>query len=162
MIPATIADNVGDNVGDVAGMGADLYESYAGSILATAALGVAAVGVAGASWRGGLSLIDMQLRYLAAPLSLAGIGVFLSILGIYLVRTREGASMAELMGSLNRSINISSLGIMILGFPIVYLLGLPNWLQVGIAITVGLIVGIIIGKNHRFRIFCISLVCSCT
>ena len=97
--PAVIADNVGDNVGDVAGMGADLYESYAGSILATAALGVAAVA---ARDHGD---VPLQLKYLSAPMIIAGIGVILSILGIYLVRTKEGASMKQLMGSLNFGIN---------------------------------------------------------
>lgn len=125
--PATIADNVGDNVGDVAGMGADLYESYAGSILATAALGVAAVGVAGSSFLGGASLMEMQLRYLSAPLALAGVGVFLSIIGIFMVRTKEGASMGELMGSLGLGVNASSLGIAIVSLPVLYLIGLPNW-----------------------------------
>ncbi|NOX62038.1 MAG: sodium-translocating pyrophosphatase [Chloroflexi bacterium] len=148
--PATIADNVGDNVGDVAGMGADLYESYAGSILATAALGVAAVSVAGSAFRADVPLLVMQLRYLAAPLALAGVGVFLSILGIYLVRTREGASMAELMGSLGLGVNVSSVGIAVLALPIVYLLKLPNWWQVWIAIVVGLIVGIVIGKSTEY------------
>ncbi|MDE0505906.1 MAG: sodium/proton-translocating pyrophosphatase, partial [Candidatus Poribacteria bacterium] len=97
--PAVIADNVGDNVGDVAGMGADLYESYAGSILATAALGVAAVAAKDHD------NIALQLKYLSAPMILAGIGVILSVLGIYMVRTKEGASMKQLMGSLNLGIN---------------------------------------------------------
>ncbi len=148
--PATIADNVGDNVGDVAGMGADLYESYAGSILATAALGVAAISVANADFMGNVSLIDMQLRYLAAPIALAGIGVLLSILGIFLVRTREGASMAELMGALGKGVNASSLGIAILAGLVVYLLKLPNWWQVWVAIVTGLLVGIIIGKATEY------------
>ena len=148
--PATIADNVGDNVGDVAGMGADLYESYAGSILATAALGVAAVGVAGADFLGGYSLIEMQLRYLSAPLAIAGVGVVLSILGIFLVRTKEGASMGELMGALSRGVNASSLGIAIVGLPILYLIGLPNWWQVWVTLVVGLIVGFVIGKSTEY------------
>ncbi|MCP4168923.1 MAG: sodium-translocating pyrophosphatase [Chloroflexi bacterium] len=148
--PATIADNVGDNVGDVAGMGADLYESYAGSILATAALGVAAVGVAGEAFRGADSLIGMQLRYLSAPLALAGIGVVLSIIGIYMVRTKEGASMAELMGSLSLGVNASSVGIAVVALPILYLLELPNWWQVWIAVVTGLAVGIVIGKSTEY------------
>ncbi len=142
--PATIADNVGDNVGDVAGMGADLYESYAGSILATAALGVAAVSVIAPSD------VNMQLRYLAAPVALAGIGVLLSILGIFLVRTREGASMGELMGALGKGVNASSVGIAILAGAVVYLLQLPNWWQVWVAIVTGLLVGIIIGKATEY------------
>ncbi len=148
--PATIADNVGDNVGDVAGMGADLYESYAGSILATAALGVAAVSVASAEFMGNASLIEMQLRYLAAPVALAGIGVLLSILGIFVVRTREGATMAELMGALGKGVNISSIGIAILAGIVVYVLKLPNWWQVWVAIVTGLLVGIIIGKATEY------------
>lgn len=148
--PATIADNVGDNVGDVAGMGADLYESYAGSILATAALGVAAVGVAGSSFLGSDSLIGMQLRYMTTPLALAGIGVILSIIGIYLVRTKEGASMADLMGSLNLGINASAVSIAVFALPILYLLGLPNWWQVWVAVITGLIVGIVIGKSTEY------------
>ena len=148
--PATIADNVGDNVGDVAGMGADLYESYAGSILATAALGVAAVTVASADFMGGVSAIEMQLRYLAAPVALAGIGVLLSILGIFLVRTRDGASMAELMGALGKGINASSIGIAVLAGAVLYILKLPNWWQVWIAVVTGLVVGIIIGKSTEY------------
>ncbi|MCO6453315.1 MAG: sodium-translocating pyrophosphatase [Caldilineales bacterium] len=148
--PATIADNVGDNVGDVAGMGADLYESYAGSILATAALGVAAISVAEPSFLSNVTRIEMQLRYISAPLALAGVGVLLSILGIYLVRTKEGATMAELMGSLGRGVNVSSLGIAILALPIMYLLQLPNWWQVWVAVVIGLIVGIIIGKSTEY------------
>ncbi len=148
--PATIADNVGDNVGDVAGMGADLYESYAGSILATAALGVAAVSVAGPQLLGNVSLIQMQLRYLAAPIALAGIGVILSIFGIFMVRTREGATMAELMGALGKGVNISSAGIIVLSLLVVWVLKLPNWWQVWVAIVTGLIVGIIIGKATEY------------
>jgi K(+)-stimulated pyrophosphate-energized sodium pump len=141
---------VGDNVGDVAGMGADLYESYAGSILATAALGVAAISVAGSEFLGGDSLIGMQLKYMAAPLALSGVGAILSIIGIYLVRTKEGASMAQLMGSLNLGINASSLGIAVLSLPILYLIGLPNWWQVWIAVITGLAVGIVIGKSTEY------------
>ena len=113
--PAAIADNVGDNVGDVAGMGADLYESYAGSILATAALGVAAVAATD------YNNLALQLKYLSAPMIIAGIGVVLSILGIYLVRTKEGASMKQLMGSLNFGINGSAVGIADCGAPCAYL-----------------------------------------
>jgi len=138
--PAVIADNVGDNVGDVAGMGADLYESYAGSILATAALGVAAVA---AKEHDNLAL---QLKYLSAPMIIAGIGVILSILGIYMVRTREGASMKDLMGSLNLGINGSAAGIAIVSLPVLLYLDLPNKWQVWGAIVAGLVAGLIIGK----------------
>ena len=138
--PAVIADNVGDNVGDVAGMGADLYESYAGSILATAALGVAAVA---AKDHGNIAL---QLKYLSAPMIIAGIGVILSILGIYMVRTKEGATMRQLMGSLNLGINGSAIGIAICAIPVLWILDLPNRWQIWGAIVAGLTAGLIIGK----------------
>jgi K(+)-stimulated pyrophosphate-energized sodium pump len=138
--PAAIADNVGDNVGDVAGMGADLYESYAGSILATAALGVAAVA---AKDHGNIAL---QLKYLSAPMIIAGIGVILSIVGIFMVRTREGATMKQLMGSLNLGINGSAIGIAIFSIPVLLYLDFPNKWQIWGAIVAGLLAGIIIGK----------------
>lgn len=138
--PAVIADNVGDNVGDVAGMGADLYESYAGSILATAALGVAAVAAKDHD------NIALQLKYLSAPMIIAGIGVILSILGIYMVRTKEGASMRQLMGSLNLGINGSAVGIAICAIPVLWILDLPNKWQIWGAIIAGLAAGLIIGK----------------
>ena len=138
--PAVIADNVGDNVGDVAGMGADLYESYAGSILATAALGVAAVAA------NDYNDLALQLKYLAAPMIIAGIGVILSIMGIYLVRTKEGASMSELMGSLNLGINGSAIGIAIVSLPVLIYLDLPNKWQIWGAIVAGLVAGLVIGK----------------
>ena len=138
--PAAIADNVGDNVGDVAGMGADLYESYAGSILATAALGVAAVAAKDHS------NLALQLKYLSAPMIIAGIGVILSILGIYLVRTKEGASMKQLMGSLNFGINGSAAGIAVLSLPVLLYLDFPNKWQIWGAIVTGLVAGLIIGK----------------
>ena len=149
--PAVIADNVGDNVGDVAGMGADLYESYAGSILATAALGVAAVA---AKDHDNLAL---QLKYLSAPMILAGIGVILSIIGIYMVRTKEGASMKQLMGSLNLGINGSAIGIAIASLPVLLYLDLPNKWQVWGAIVTGLVAGLVIGKvteiftSHEYK-----------
>ena len=138
--PAAIADNVGDNVGDVAGMGADLYESYAGSILATAALGVAAVAAKDHS------NIALQLKYLSAPMIIAGIGVILSIVGIFMVRTREGATMKQLMGSLNLGINGSAIGIAIFSIPVLLYLDFPNKWQIWGAIAAGLLAGIIIGK----------------
>ncbi len=146
--PAAIADNVGDNVGDVAGMGADLYESYAGSILATAALGVAAVAAVAAKDPNydHSNLIVDQLKYLSAPMIIAGIGVILSILGIYMVRTKEGASMKQLMGSLNLGINGSAIGIAILSLPVLLYLDLPNRWQIWGVIVTGLIAGLIIGK----------------
>ncbi|MCH8295345.1 sodium-translocating pyrophosphatase [Candidatus Poribacteria bacterium] len=143
--PAVIADNVGDNVGDVAGMGADLYESYAGSILATAALGVAAVGAKYADLPLE-ELMTLQLKYLSAPMILAGVGVLLSILGIYMVRTKEGATMKQLMGSLNLGINMSAVLIAVVAIPVLMYLDLPNKWQIWGAIVTGLAAGLIIGK----------------
>jgi K(+)-stimulated pyrophosphate-energized sodium pump len=152
--PATIADNVGDNVGDVAGMGADLYESYAGSILATSALGVAAVATEAIRTNGaflnGFTEIGMQLRYLAAPLALAAVGVLLSVVGIYLVRAKEGATMSDLMGAINGSITYSSIGIAAISLGIVYLLQLSNPLMLWLAIVAGLIVGVVIGRATEY------------
>jgi K(+)-stimulated pyrophosphate-energized sodium pump len=150
--PATIADNVGDNVGDVAGMGADLYESYAGSILATAALGVAAVSSAGAAFAvdAGMSVMELQLRYIAAPMVLAAVGVFLSIMAIYLVRTEEGADQGKLISALSRGLYVSSVGIALLAIPILYILEIPNMWPVFISILVGLVVGVIIGKATEY------------
>jgi K(+)-stimulated pyrophosphate-energized sodium pump len=138
--PATIADNVGDNVGDVAGMGADLYESYAGSILATAALGASAFFTTGA----------MQYRAVIAPMLIAGIGILLSILGIYMVRTKEGATMRDLLNALGVGVNVSSVFIAIFTFGILYLLKLDNWQWISMSVVVGLIVGIVIGKSTEY------------
>ncbi len=151
--PATIADNVGDNVGDVAGMGADLYESYAGSILATAALGVSAVISVAASnpdFLQGESELVVGLRYLAAPLVLAAIGVVLSIVGIYLVRAKEDATMGDLMGAINNSITYSSIGIAVFALGLVYLLQLNNPLMLWLAIVSGLAVGVVIGRATEY------------
>ena len=132
-------------------MGADLYESYAGSILATAALGVAAVA---AKEHDNLTL---QLKYLSAPMIIAGIGVILSIVGIYMVRTKEGATMRQLMGSLNLGINGSAVGIAIASLPVLLYLDLPNKWQVWGAIVTGLVAGLIIGKvteiftSHEYK-----------
>ncbi len=139
--PATIADNVGDNVGDVAGMGADLYESYAGSILATAALGVAAATVAG--WDAARTF-----SYLAAPMLLAAIGIVLSIFGIFLVRTRENATMKTLLGALNRGIYVSSVLILVGAWFLVKFLAMP--IGVFWAITIGVVLGIVIGKGTEW------------
>jgi K(+)-stimulated pyrophosphate-energized sodium pump len=152
--PATIADNVGDNVGDVAGMGADLYESYAGSILATAALGVAAVATEAVRTNGaflnGMSELAMGLRYLAAPLVISAIGVILSIAGIYLVRAKEDATMSDLMGSINNSITYSSIGIAVVALGIVYMLGLSNPIMLWLAIVAGLAAGVVIGRSTEY------------
>ncbi|MCP5100288.1 MAG: sodium/proton-translocating pyrophosphatase, partial [Chloroflexi bacterium] len=155
--PATIADNVGDNVGDVAGMGADLYESYAGSILATSALGVAAIATAGVSFLDGTPLIEMQLRYLAAPVILASVGVFLSIMAIYMVRADDDASQTKLIGALSRGLYGSSIGIAVLAYPVLWVLDLPNYKSVWVSVLTGLIVGIVVGKateyytSHAFK-----------
>lgn len=138
--PATIADNVGDNVGDVAGMGADLYESYCGSILSTAALGATAFAMNG----------DMQLRAVIAPMVIAAIGIFLSLIGIYLVRTKEGASMKELLHSLGLGTNVSAGLIAVSTFIILYLLGIENWLGLSFSVISGLVAGVIIGQATEY------------
>jgi len=150
--PAAIADNVGDNVGDVAGMGADLYESYAGSILATAALGVAAASALFPT--DGVASANAAIRFLAVPMVMAGVGIVLSILGIYMVRTQEGATMGQLMAALGRGVNGSSVLIAAAAFVICYLLlgdveGVRWW---GIALSVisGLAAGIVIGKATEY------------
>ena len=140
--PATIADNVGDNVGDVAGMGADLYESYCGSILATAALGAAAFASADG--------MAMQLRAVLAPMLIAAVGIVLSIIGIFLVRTKEGATMRELLRSLGVGVNFSSLLIAGATFGILYLLGIENWIGLSFSVITGLLAGIIIGQATEY------------
>ena len=137
--PATIADNVGDNVGDVAGMGADLYESYCGSILSTAALGATAyVGT------------QLQLNYVIAPMIIAAVGIFLSLFGIFLVRTKEGATMKELLHSLGVGTNVSAALIAVATFAILYLLGIPNWIPISFSVIVGLLAGVIIGQATEY------------
>ena len=137
--PATIADNVGDNVGDVAGMGADLYESYCGSILSTAALGATAFAMNG----------DMQLRAVIAPMVIAAIGIFLSLIGIFMVRTKEGA-MKELLHSLGLGTNVSAVLIAVATFIILYLLGIENWLGLSFAVISGLVAGVVIGQATEY------------
>ena len=138
--PATIADNVGDNVGDVAGMGADLYESYCGSILSTAALGAVAFATSG----------EMQLKAVIAPMLIAAAGVFLSILGIYLVRTKEGATMKDLLHSLSLGTNVSALLIAAATFGILYMLQIENWLGLSFSVITGLTAGVIIGQATEY------------
>lgn len=138
--PATIADNVGDNVGDVAGMGADLYESYCGSVLATAALGASAfIGQGG-----------MQIKAVFAPMLIAAVGVFLSVIGVFLVKTKENAGMGQLLKSLNFGVNVSSVLIAIFSFVILYALGLSHWLGISFSVLTGLLAGIIIGKTTEY------------
>lgn len=138
--PATIADNVGDNVGDVAGMGADLYESYCGSILSTAALGAVAFSMQS----------NMQLRAVIAPMLIAAVGIFLSLLGIFMVRTKDGATMKQLLGSLSRGTNVSAALIAVATFAILYWLGMDNWLGLSFSVITGLAAGVIIGMATEY------------
>ena len=133
--PATIADNVGDNVGDVAGMGADLYESYCGSILSTAALGATAFAMNG----------DMQLKAVIAPMLIAAVGIFLSLAGIFMVKTKDGATMKDLLHSLSLGTNVSACLIAVATFVILYLLKIGNWIGVSFSVISGLAAGVIIG-----------------
>ena len=145
--PATIADNVGDNVGDVAGMGADLYESYCGSILATMALGASAFFGAGT---------DVQIRAIMAPMLIAAIGVVLSIIGIFAVRTKEGATLKDLLKSLSVGTNLAAVLIGILTFGVFYVLGfkaengLPEWWRLSLSVLSGLVAGVVIGKVTEY------------
>ena len=140
--PATIADNVGDNVGDVAGMGADLYESYCGSILATAALGAAAF----------LHSDDtvMQFKAVIAPMLIAAVGILLSLIGIFAVRTKEDAKMKDLLNALSLGTNLSSVLIVAATFLILWLLGIDNWQWISCSVVVGLLVGVIIGRSTEY------------
>lgn len=138
--PATIADNVGDNVGDVAGMGADLYESYCGSALATMALGASAF----------FGDVDAQMRAIIAPMMIAAIGVVLSIIGIYAVRTKEGAGLQQLLKSLSVGTNLSACLIAVLTFVVFRVLGFDNWWQLSLSVIAGLLSGVIIGKATEY------------
>lgn len=138
--PATIADNVGDNVGDVAGMGADLYESYCGSILSTAALGATAFA----------ACPEMQVKSVIAPMIIAAVGIFLSLFGIFLVRTKEGATMKELLRSLGIGTNVSAALIAVATFVILYLLQIDNWVGISFSVITGLVAGVIIGQATEY------------
>ena len=147
--PATIADNVGDNVGDVAGMGADLYESSAGSILATMALGASAFATA--------AVEGMQFKAVLAPMLIAAVGVLLSLIGIFLVRTKEDAGMKQLLGALSRGTNTAAILIAAATFGIMYwLFGKETgeyanmWWQTSLSVVVGLLAGVIIGKATEY------------
>ena len=133
--PAVIADNVGDNVGDVAGMGADLYESYVGSIISACALGVTAFG---------------DIKAMSLPLLLSALGVFCSIFGTFLVKTKEGASQKKLLRALSRGTNFSAIAIALAAFPLVYfILGKENWTAY-FAILAGLVAGVLIGLSTEY------------
>ena len=140
--PATIADNVGDNVGDVAGMGADLYESYCGSILATAALGASAFSASGD--------ITTQYKAVVAPMLIAAVGIILSIIGIFVVRTKENATMRNLLTSLSFGTNLAAVLIAFCTFGILYLLGIENWAWISCSVVIGLVVGVIIGQSTEY------------
>lgn len=139
--PATIADNVGDNVGDVAGMGADLYESYCGAILSTAALGATAFAGLGT---------DVQFNAVIAPMIIAAVGIILSIFGIFLVKAKEGASQKQLLAALSRGVNVSSVFIALFSLLILYYLNIPNYIGIWGAMMVGLLGGIGIGKITEY------------
>ncbi|MBQ2391142.1 MAG: sodium-translocating pyrophosphatase [Clostridia bacterium] len=133
--PAVIADNVGDNVGDVAGMGADLYESYVGSIISAAALGVAAFG---------------NINALALPMLIATVGIVCSIIGTFFVKTKENASQKSLLKALSRGTNFSAILIAVLSFPLVYfVLGSEHWTMY-FAIFAGLVAGVLIGQSTEY------------
>ena len=136
--PAVIADNVGDNVGDVAGMGADLYESYVGSILAASALGVTA-------------FTDKGFTAMAVPMLIAVAGILCSLLGTFLVKTKENASQRDLLRSLSRGTNFSAILIAAISFPIVWFC-LDGAASVGLyfAIIAGLLAGVLIGQGTEY------------
>ena len=139
--PATIADNVGDNVGDVAGMGADLFESFAGSILATALLGAAAFAGSG---------LELQYSAVIAPMLIAAVGTLLSIAGVFMVRTKEGATQKELLKSMGIGVNTSAAMIVVFSWVILYALGLPNFWGIWGSIVIGLLAGIGIGQSTEY------------
>jgi len=139
--PATIADNVGDNVGDVAGMGADLYESYCGAILSTAALGATAFAGLG---------VETQFNAVIAPMVIAAVGIILSILGIFLVKAKEGASQKQLLAALGRGVNVSSVLIAVFAFVILKYLDIPNYTGIWGSMMAGLAGGIGIGKVTEY------------
>lgn len=142
--PATIADNVGDNVGDVAGMGADLYESYCGSILSTMALGASAFYALGP---------EMQTKAILAPMLIAAIGVILSVASIFTVRTREGAGMAQLLKSMSFGTNMAAIlsGVATFGvLALVFGTGNNDWWHFSCSVVAGLVAGVVIGKATEY------------
>jgi K(+)-stimulated pyrophosphate-energized sodium pump len=138
--PAVIADNVGDNVGDVAGMGADLYESYCGSILAACALGAAAF----------VDDATLQARAVSAPFVIAGLGILLSVMGVFLVKTREGADQEALLKALSRGVNASAAAVVVTSLIALYLLKMPNLWGTWGAVVVGLVTGMVIGRATEY------------
>jgi K(+)-stimulated pyrophosphate-energized sodium pump len=148
--PATIADNVGDNVGDVAGMGADLFESYSNSILAAMLLGLAAVA---ALLKTNATQLD-QLRFVFLPMVVAGAGIILSVIGVFAVKTKDGASQKDLLKSLGKGVSLSSVLIVVVSLAVCYLLfgnvaGYGFW-GIWLAILTGLIAGLVIGKSTEY------------
>lgn len=142
--PATIADNVGDNVGDVAGMGADLYESYCGSILSTMALGASAFYAVSP---------EMQMKAVLAPMLIASVGVLLSILSIFTVRTKEGAGMAQLLKSMSFGTNLAAIlsGVATFGIlALVFGTQSSDWWHFSFSVVSGLAAGVIIGKATEY------------
>lgn len=142
--PATIADNVGDNVGDVAGMGADLYESYCGSILSTMALGASAFFMDGTA---------MQMKAIIAPMLIAALGVLLSVLCIFTVRTKEGAGMKELLKSMSFGTNLAAVlsGLATFGIlAIVFGTESNSWWHLSLSVISGLLAGVVIGKSTEY------------
>ena len=139
--PAVIADNVGDNVGDVAGMGADLYESYVGSVISACALGVVAFNK--------VPTVD-RVSALAIPLALAAIGVIASIIGTYLVHTKENASQSALLKALRKGTNFSAILIAICALPLVWFVLGQEFIGIYFAILSGLVAGVLIGMTTEY------------
>lgn len=142
--PATIADNVGDNVGDVAGMGADLYESYCGSILSTMALGASAFYAVSP---------EMQTKAIIAPMLIAAVGVLLSVISIFTVRTKEGAGMGELLKSMSFGTNLAAIlsGVATFGIlALVFGTQDNSWWHFSLSVVSGLLAGVIIGKSTEY------------
>jgi len=152
--PATIADNVGDNVGDVAGMGADLYESYYGSILATMALGAAAA----MTLANGDAAADLGLKLAVAPMALAGLGIFCSIAGIFAVKAKENANFSQLLKGLHKGVYVASALIVVGAFALLWAIfkdsgdvaNFPAWWGLGLSICSGLLSGLVIAHATEY------------
>ncbi len=152
--PATIADNVGDNVGDVAGMGADLYESYYGSILATMALGAAAAMTLASGDAAGA----LGIKLAVTPMALAGLGIFCSIIGVFTVKAKENASFAQLLKGLHKGVYVASALIIVGAFGLLWFIlndaselgGITTWWRLGLSIVSGLIAGLVIAHATEY------------